>query len=149
DLSSRLCRRICSTYDRYWRVTSAMGMSSTLKFCLRIRYSSRSSGPSKVSRKITSASGGMQRSVGSWNSGSPYRRANATLSTTSGVLSTGGSTSAARASPETGGWEGMRGRWDSVGLVHVRLLRHAGGAEAFEQFRILGLVPQAGAALAP
>ncbi|CFO10158.1 Uncharacterised protein [Bordetella pertussis] len=35
--SSRLWTRICSTYDRYCRVTSAIGMSSTLKFCLRIR----------------------------------------------------------------------------------------------------------------
>ena len=46
-----------------------------LKFCLRIRYSSRSSGPSKASRKTSSASGGMYRSCGSANSGSPYRRA--------------------------------------------------------------------------
>ena len=45
-----------------------------LKFCLRIRYSSKSSGPSKASRKTSSASGGMYRSCGSANSGSPYRR---------------------------------------------------------------------------
>ena len=69
--SSRLWMRIWSTYDRYCRVTSAMGMSRTLKFCLRIRYSSRSSGPSNASRKISSASGGIYRSVGIWNSGSP------------------------------------------------------------------------------
>src|SRR6185295_9005511 len=56
-------------------------MSKMLKFCLRIRYSSRSSGPSKVSRKTSSASGGMYRSVGMRNSGSPYRRASATPST--------------------------------------------------------------------
>ena len=55
-----------------------------LKFCRRIRYSSRSSGPSKASRKTSSASGGMYRSVGSLNSGSPYSRASATWSTTSG-----------------------------------------------------------------
>ena len=35
-----------------------------LKFCRRIRYSSRSSGPSKASRKTSSASGGMYRSCG-------------------------------------------------------------------------------------
>src|SRR5690606_7794410 len=156
--SSRLCMRICSTYDRYCRVTSAIGMSSTLKFCLRIRYSSRSSGPSKVSRNTSSASGGMYRSVGSWNSGSPYRRAKATLSTTSGVLSTGGSTRAARASPETGWFAGMARRqdadtsrarrWRLFTVIHVRLLRHARGAEGLEQLGVLLLVPQAGAAFA-
>ncbi len=57
--SSRLRLRISSTYTRYWRVRPAMGMSRMLKFCLRIRYSSRSSGPSKASRKTSSASGGM------------------------------------------------------------------------------------------
>ena len=51
-----------------------------LKFWRRIRYSSKSSGPSKVSRKTSSASGGMYRSVGIRNSGSPYRRASATPS---------------------------------------------------------------------
>src|SRR6266702_641853 len=74
---------------RYWRVTPAIGMSRMLKFCLRIRYSSRSSGPSKASRKTSSASGGMYKSVGSVNSGSPYSRAIATRSTTSGSSSAG------------------------------------------------------------
>ena len=76
--SSRLRVRISSTYTRYWRVTAAMGISKILKFCLRIKYSSKSSGPSKASRKISSASGGMYRSCGSANRGSPYRRAKAT-----------------------------------------------------------------------
>src|ERR1700761_5928804 len=70
-------------------------MSSTLKFCLRIRYSSRSSGPSKVSRNTSSASGGMYRSVGSLKSGSPYKRAKAMPSTVSGVESVAGAASAA------------------------------------------------------
>src|ERR1700761_3234101 len=49
-------------------------MSKMLKFWRRIRYSSKSSGTSKVSRKTSSASGGMYRSDGIRNSGSPYRR---------------------------------------------------------------------------
>src|SRR5690625_486506 len=52
-----------------------MGISSTLKFCLRIRYSSRSSGPSKASRKTSRASGGIYSSWGMACSGSPYKRA--------------------------------------------------------------------------
>ena len=79
-------------------MTSAIGMSRTLKFCLRIRYSSRSSGPSNASRKTSSASGGMYRSVGSLKSGSPYRCANATPSMVSGVESVAGAASAASAS---------------------------------------------------
>src|SRR5512146_3000791 len=50
-------------------------MSSTLMFWRRIRYSSKSSGPSKVSRKTSSASGGMYRSCGSSLNGAPYTRA--------------------------------------------------------------------------
>ena len=50
----------------------------------RIRYSSRSSGPSKVSRNTSSASGGMYRSCGIANSGSPYNRATATPSIPAG-----------------------------------------------------------------
>jgi hypothetical protein len=60
-------------------------MSRMLKFCLRIRYSSRSSGPSNASRNTSSASGGMYRSVGRCSSGSPYRRAMA-LSTWASAL---------------------------------------------------------------
>src|SRR5438094_854906 len=88
--SSRLRTRISSTYTRYWRVTAAIGMSRMLKFCLRIRYSSRSSGPSNASRKTSRASGGMYRSVGTLNSGSPYRRAIATWSTTWGMAASTG-----------------------------------------------------------
>src|SRR5260363_73865 len=57
--SSRLRARMHSIYSRYWRVSSVIGISSTLKFCRRIRYSNRSSGPSKVSKKTSSASGGI------------------------------------------------------------------------------------------
>src|SRR5260363_120166 len=57
--SSRLRARMRSIYSRYWRVSSVIGISSTLKFCRRIRYSNRSSGPSKVSKKTSSASGGI------------------------------------------------------------------------------------------
>src|SRR5260363_39508 len=53
--SSRLRARMRSIYSRYWRVSSVIGISSTLKFCRRIRYSNRSSGPSKVSKKTSSA----------------------------------------------------------------------------------------------
>ena len=42
-----------------------------LRFCLRIRYSSRSSGPSKASRNTSMACGGMYRSRGISVSGSP------------------------------------------------------------------------------
>src|SRR5436190_15036686 len=44
-------------------------------FCRRIRYSSRSSGPSNVSRNTSSASGGMYRSRGISFIASPYTRA--------------------------------------------------------------------------
>src|SRR5260364_150156 len=55
----QLGARMGSIYSRYWRVSSVIGISSTLKFCRRIRYSNRSSGPSKVSKKTSSASGGI------------------------------------------------------------------------------------------
>ena len=41
------------------------------RFCRRIRYSSRSSGPSNASRMTSSASGGMYRSCGICSTGSP------------------------------------------------------------------------------
>jgi hypothetical protein len=74
-----------------------MGMSKMLKFCLRIKYSSKSNGPSKASRKTLSASGGMYRSWGSANKGSPYRRAKATWSMTTGMTGVGLSGWAGRA----------------------------------------------------
>ena len=77
-----------------------------LKFCLRMRYSSKSSGPSKASRKTSSASGGMYRSLGSVNSGSPYSRAIATRSTASGSASAGG-----------GGMSGTRGCGASKAII--------------------------------
>src|SRR6187455_2426457 len=92
-------------------------MSRMLKFCLRIRYSSRSSGPSKASRKTSSASGGMYRSCGRSNSGSPYRRATAMLSTTSSTTSSPTSASTSIGDPEL--------RSALLGLVDVRLLADA------------------------
>ncbi len=57
--SSSCVARIASTYSMYWRVSSAIGMSRMSSEWRRMRYSSRSSGPSKASRKTLSASGGM------------------------------------------------------------------------------------------
>ena len=65
-------------------MTLSMGMSRMLKFCLRIRYSSRSSGPSKGLQKHLQRIGRDVQVLGQANSGSPYRRARATWSTTSG-----------------------------------------------------------------
>ncbi len=85
----------------------------------------------------------MYRSFGSWNSGSPYRRAKAALSTTSGVLSTGGATRAAAARPDGGVMghgrrAGVEATRLSRALVDVGLLGHAGRAEAFQQLGVLG-----------
>src|ERR1700712_5627593 len=100
-----------------------MGMSRTLKFCLRIKYSSRSSGPSNASRKISSASGGMYRSAGSFQSGSPYKCANATPSITLGVESVVGAASAAAAARS---WEPLTVTVCSeVLVIDVRRLFHA------------------------
>ncbi len=55
----------------YCRVISATGMSRMSRFWRRIRYSNRSSGPSKASRMTSSASGGMYRSCGIFSSGMP------------------------------------------------------------------------------
>src|SRR5689334_4393851 len=67
----------------YCRVMSAIGMSRMSRFCRRIIYSSRSSGPSKASRKTSSACGGMYRSLGSCVMASPFTMANG-ISTCSG-----------------------------------------------------------------
>src|SRR6516164_2023311 len=64
-------------------------MSRMLRFWRRIRYSSRSSGPSKASRNTSSACGGMYRSRGSCEIGSPFTTANG-ISTCSGGGSGGG-----------------------------------------------------------
>src|SRR3990172_6958396 len=64
----------------YCSVSRAMGMSRMSTLALRMRYSSRSSGPSKVSKKTSSASGGMYRSRGSSVRSSPR-----TLATDIGV----------------------------------------------------------------
>src|SRR3984957_15878492 len=58
-------------------------------FWRRIRYSSRSSGPSKASRKISSACGGMYRSRGNCVMGSPLTTAKG-ISTCSGASSGAG-----------------------------------------------------------
>src|ERR1700689_1254649 len=57
-------------------------------FWRRIRYNSRSSGPSNASRNISSACGGMYRSRGSWVMRSPLTMANG-ISTCSGDRGTG------------------------------------------------------------
>src|SRR5258706_2399977 len=59
----------------YWRVISAMGMSRTSRFWRRIRYRSRSRGPSKASRNTSSACGGIYRSRGICVTGSPLTMA--------------------------------------------------------------------------
>src|SRR5579871_3743753 len=66
-----------------------MGISRMLTFWRRIKYSSRSSGPSKASRKISSACGGMYRSRGIAVMGSPLTTAKG-ISTCSGMGSAGG-----------------------------------------------------------
>src|SRR5215207_3149851 len=102
-------------------------MSRMLKFCLRIRYSSRSSGPSKASRKISSASGGMYRSCGMANSGSPYRRASATWSTTVGMPVTSSAGGCGRTvSLVLSMAQAASAALARVVAVHVRLLRDAG-----------------------
>ena len=50
---------ISSTYSMYWWVMVATLMVRISRFCRRIKYSSRSSGPSNASRKTRSASGGI------------------------------------------------------------------------------------------
>src|SRR5580704_6369504 len=82
--ASSSCRSaISSMYCMYWRVISASGMSRMSRFWRRIRYSSRSSGPSKASRNTSSACGGMYRSRGSCETGSPLTTAKG-ISTCSG-----------------------------------------------------------------
>src|SRR4029077_18780148 len=75
--ASSSCRSCMSSmYCMYWRVISASGISSMFRFCRRMRYSSRSSGPSKASRNTSRACGGMYRSRGSCEIGSPFTTAN-------------------------------------------------------------------------
>src|SRR5256884_3543602 len=75
--ASSSCRPCMSSmYCMYWRVISASGMSRMFRFCRRMRYSSRSSGPSKASRNTSRACGGMYRSRGSCEIGSPFTTAN-------------------------------------------------------------------------
>src|SRR6266436_5251932 len=75
--ASSSCRSCMSSmYCMYWRVISASGISRIFRFCRRMRYSSRSSGPSKASRNTSRACGGMYRSRGSCEIGSPFTTAN-------------------------------------------------------------------------
>src|SRR5712672_1658717 len=74
----------------YWRVISAMGMSRTSRFWRRIRYSSRSRGPSKASRNTSSACGGIYRSRGICVTGSPLTMAKG-ISPCSGSAGSAGS----------------------------------------------------------
>ena len=86
--SSSCSSCMSSMYCMYWRVISASGMSRMSRFCRRMRYSSRSSGPSKASRNTSSACGGMYRSRGSCEIGSPLTTANG-ISACSGALAGG------------------------------------------------------------
>src|SRR3984885_6471880 len=87
--ASSSCRScISSMYWVYWRVISAIGILRMSTFWRRIRYNSRSSGPSNASRNISSACGGMYRSRGSWVMRSPLTMANG-ISTCSGDRGTG------------------------------------------------------------
>src|SRR5688572_22811840 len=72
----------------YCLVISASGTSRMSRFWRRIRYSSRSSGPSKASRKTSSACGGMYRSLGIAVIGSPFTMANG-ISACSGASAAG------------------------------------------------------------
>src|SRR5690349_19690931 len=72
----------------YCLVISARGMSRMSRFWRRMRYSSRSSGPSNASRNTSSACGGMYRSFGSSVTGSPFTTAKG-ISTCSGTPSAG------------------------------------------------------------
>src|SRR5215831_968383 len=89
--SSSCSSCMSSMYCMYWRVISASGMSSTSRFWRRMRYSSRSSGPSKASRNTSRACGGMYRSRGSCVTGSPLMTANGISTCSGGDTTTGGS----------------------------------------------------------
>src|SRR5690606_28152397 len=110
----------------YWRVISATGMSRMSMFCLRIRYSSRSRGPSKASRKTSRASGGMYRSWGSSVTASPYTSA-------SGSCSGVACTSVGEALMASGDFQEGRGI-AAADADHLRPLAgqvdHRGGLEA-------------------
>src|SRR5947207_2759738 len=94
--ASSSCRPCMSSmYCMYWRVISASGMSRMFRFCRRMRYSSRSSGPSKASRNTSRACGGMYRSRGSCEIGSPFTTANGISTCCGGGSAAGGGGSAA------------------------------------------------------
>src|SRR5580704_16239576 len=89
--ASSSCRSCMSSmYCMYWRVISARGISRMSRFCLRMRYSSRSSGPSKASRNTSRACGGMYRSRGSCEIGSPLTTANGISTCCGGASAAGG-----------------------------------------------------------
>src|SRR6202047_5410969 len=89
--ASSSCRSCMSSmYCMYWRVISASGISRMSRFCLRMRYSSRSSGPSKASRNTSRACGGMYRSRGSCDIGSPLTTANGISTCCGGASAAGG-----------------------------------------------------------
>ena len=67
---------IRSTYCIYCSVMLATSISRILRFCRRMRYSNKSSGPSNASRKTSSARGGMYKSLGSSVKASPKTTAN-------------------------------------------------------------------------
>ena len=74
--SSNCMASISSTYCMYCSVITATSISKISRFWRRIRYSSKSSGPSKASRKTSSARGGMYKSFGNSVTASPCTTAN-------------------------------------------------------------------------
>src|SRR2546429_7400759 len=100
--ASSSCRPCMSSmYCMYWRVISASGISRMFRFCRRMRYSSRSSGPSKASRNTSRACGGMYRSRGSCEIGSPFTIANGISACCGGVWAGGGASAAGGGALET------------------------------------------------
>src|SRR5437762_930884 len=100
--ASSSCRPCMSSmYCMYWRVISASGISRMFRFCRRMRYSSRSSGPSKASRNTSRACGGMYRSRGSCEIGSPFTIANGISACCGGVWAGSGASAAGGGALET------------------------------------------------
>ena len=86
--TSRFSSCIRSRYSMYWRVMGAIGMSWMSIFSRRIRYSRRSSGPSKSGRWICGASSGR---IDSMPSGTVTRSGAARLRRAAGSTGAGGS----------------------------------------------------------
>src|SRR5213082_2945509 len=82
-------------------ITRYSPASSSFRSCRRMRYSSRSSGPSKASRNTSRACGGMYRSRGSCEIGSPFTIENGISACCGGVWAGGGASAAGGGALET------------------------------------------------